>query len=205
MSKDKIVIIVKTARLTRDTDTLGSMEPYCKLKYDGVKQKTKVDSSGGKTPTWEETFTYEVTDCKVLIVSVWESDAMVNEEVGTAEIDINTLKSHGNFADWIKLKYKDEGAGEIYCEIMYVPIDGVPASDFTPPADGITIKPEIIPVPVPDQPPHHKDHGDQSKEHNEGDQINEHHDKEHNEADQYQDHHKEDQEEHKGPSPSCHK
>lgn len=57
----KLVITPKTARLTRDTDSLGSMEPYCKLKYDGIKQKTKVDSSGGKTPNWNETFTFEVT------------------------------------------------------------------------------------------------------------------------------------------------
>lgn len=61
MTKDKLVITPKTARLTRDTDALGSMEPYCKLKYDGIKQKTKVDSSGGKTPNWNETFTFEVT------------------------------------------------------------------------------------------------------------------------------------------------
>ena len=128
----KLVITPKTARLTRDTDSLGSMEPYCKLKYDGIKQKTKVDSSGGKTPNWSETFTYEVTSCTILIVSVWESDTFANEEVGTAEIDVNKLKTYGGLSDWVKLYYKGKDAGEIYVEIMYVGKDGHSGPAYMP-------------------------------------------------------------------------
>ena len=37
----------------------------CNSCYDGIKQKTKVDSSGGKTTNLSETFTFEVTSCTI--------------------------------------------------------------------------------------------------------------------------------------------
>ena len=148
MTKDKIVVTVKWARLIRDTDTFGSMEPYCKLKYDGNKQKTKIDKSGGKTPTWNETFTYELTHCTVIVIAVWDSDTFSNDEIGTAEIDINVIKSYGSLTDWIKLKHKGKEAGEIYCEIMYMPLGGAPASIYTPPP-GDYHMPAPVPMHIP--------------------------------------------------------
>lgn len=114
MSKPKIIITVKTARLTRDTDAMGSMEPYCKIKYDGIKQKTKVHSSGGKTPTWDQTFSFDLTSCSVLTIAVWDKDTFSNDEVGTAQLDVNTLKAHGGMIDWVKIFHNGKEAGEVY-------------------------------------------------------------------------------------------
>ena len=142
MGKGKLVITVKTARLTRDTDTLGKMEPYCKLKYDGVKQKTKVHKSGGKTPSWDETFTYDVTDCTILTIAIWDKDTFSNDEVGTAQLDVNTLKTHGGLTDWVKLQHKGKEVGEIYVEIMYVDKSGAKPG-------GVMPAPAPAPVPIP--------------------------------------------------------
>ena len=59
--KGTIVIIPKTARLTRDTEMFGSMDPYVKVKYDGQKYKTKVHNGGGKNPSWNDTLSFKAT------------------------------------------------------------------------------------------------------------------------------------------------
>lgn len=55
-SEKKFNLQVTEARLTRDTATFGSMDPFVILNYNGVLYKTKIAKSGGKTPKWEQDF-----------------------------------------------------------------------------------------------------------------------------------------------------
>ncbi|CAI2375897.1 unnamed protein product [Moneuplotes crassus] len=155
MGKPKLIITVKTARLTRDTDAFGSMEPYCKIKYDGIKQKTKV-SQGGKAPSWDETFSFNLSTSTVLNIAVWDKDTFSNDEVGSTQLDINTLKAHGGLVDWVKLYHKGKDAGEVYCEISIVDKSGeypgapVPGAFPTPAPGGFpTPAPGGFPTPAP--------------------------------------------------------
>jgi len=208
MGEDKIVISVKTARLERDTDTFGSMEPYCKIKYEENKIKTKVDSSGGKNPNWDETFTLEVGSSPSLTISVWDSDTFSNEEIGTAVIQIDHLKANGGLTDWLKLSYQDKNVGEVYVEIIYVSKDG------------------HHPAPHPAEPhvhdsgdsehKEHKDHDDHEKkekhdneEHHEDkeqkEHKEEHHDDHHEHKEEHHDDHHEEHHEDPKPNPECKK
>jgi hypothetical protein len=47
---------VREGKLVRDTETFGSMSPYCTLVFNGKKLKTKVHNRGGKTPVWGDKF-----------------------------------------------------------------------------------------------------------------------------------------------------
>lgn len=150
MGKGKLIITAKTARLTRDTETFGKMDPYCKLRYDGIKQKTKVHKSGGKNPSWDETFTYVVTDCTILTVSVWDQDTFSSDEVGSVQLDVNALKAEGGLTDWVKLQYKGKDAGEVFLEIMYVDKSKPKPGGFVPaPAPVPTPTPVPVPAPAP--------------------------------------------------------
>ncbi len=51
-----LTIEVVDGVLVRDTEMFGSMSPYCTIVYNGKKLKTKVHSSGGKTPAWGDKF-----------------------------------------------------------------------------------------------------------------------------------------------------
>jgi len=57
---------IKSADLTRDTDILTKMDPYCTFEFThktkGVLQthKTKVHEAAGKKPIWNEKFTLPV-------------------------------------------------------------------------------------------------------------------------------------------------
>lgn len=114
MGKGTIVVIPKTARLVRDINYFATMDPYVKLKYNGVKQKTKVDKNGGKNPSWNETFSFKETDCTLMYVAVWNENTFSHEVICEAKIDIPALISHGAFKDWVKMNYKGKEAGELW-------------------------------------------------------------------------------------------
>jgi hypothetical protein len=44
-----------TAKLFRDTETFGKMDPYVQIKIGDMKLKTKTHDSGGKAPRWSDT------------------------------------------------------------------------------------------------------------------------------------------------------
>ena len=43
-----LVLKPLSAKLIRDTETFGKMDPYCVVEYDGLKQKTTVAKDAGK-------------------------------------------------------------------------------------------------------------------------------------------------------------
>lgn len=56
-------ITIKGANLTRDTEMVGKMDPYLELTIGGNQvHKTKTLDGAGKTPEWNEEFTFEVKD-----------------------------------------------------------------------------------------------------------------------------------------------
>lgn len=52
----KIFIKIKEAKLKRDTDAIGKMDPYCIIDINDINKKTKVLKSAGKNPIWMEEF-----------------------------------------------------------------------------------------------------------------------------------------------------
>lgn len=56
LEKGILTLTCVEAKLTHDTELLGSMSPYITLVYNGKKLKTKVHSNGGKTPKWGDRF-----------------------------------------------------------------------------------------------------------------------------------------------------
>ena len=65
-------IHVVEALLTRDTEWIGKMDPYCKL--DTVKQnlRTRTLQGAGKEPKWNQVFTVDVpkkTDVLKIVVN----------------------------------------------------------------------------------------------------------------------------------------
>lgn len=44
------------AKLTKDTEMFGKMDPYLIIDIKGKKQQTKVHDNGGKLPVWNQTF-----------------------------------------------------------------------------------------------------------------------------------------------------
>jgi hypothetical protein len=56
MNKGILTVKVKEGKLIRDTEYMGTMDPYCTITFKEQKYKTKVNDNGGKTPKWTDEF-----------------------------------------------------------------------------------------------------------------------------------------------------
>lgn len=83
------------ASLTRDTEVIGKMDPYCVLTLGTEKHQTKHKNEAGKEVQWDETFTFLNTGgTNVLNVAVWDKDVTTSDLVGEGLYDLTyALKS----------------------------------------------------------------------------------------------------------------
>ena len=110
------VLIVKpiSARLTRDTDTFGKMDPYCIFKIGTMKQTSKTHSSGGKMPKWNDILTFNITNADKMQVEVWDKDSASSDDlVGIALIDLKQVTQSAGSTNRYPLTYKGRSSGEI--------------------------------------------------------------------------------------------
>ena len=49
----KLKLTVVEAKLTRDTEFFGKMDPFCIIEYRQERHKTQVKQNAGKTPKWD--------------------------------------------------------------------------------------------------------------------------------------------------------
>jgi hypothetical protein len=112
----KIIVEPKTARLYRDTDTFGKMDPYVTVQCGTEKKKTKTHSSGGKNPSWTDALSLKVKD-DTMTITVWDEDIGKDDFVGSTALDLNKISSSGGLKDWITIYHKGKEAGQVYLEI----------------------------------------------------------------------------------------
>ena len=79
----KISIKFVSAKLTRDTDMVGKMDPFVVLEYKGNKYQSQTHKSGGKNPVWNfEIAMYFDSLTDQVKLSVSEEDVTSEELVG---------------------------------------------------------------------------------------------------------------------------
>ena len=91
MVSGNLVIKPINATLTRDTELLGKMDPYCVFILGDKKFKTKVKDEAGKNPNWVilkmikagEEFVTRVENLDMIEVEVWDEDVGKDDFVGS--------------------------------------------------------------------------------------------------------------------------
>jgi Ca2+-dependent lipid-binding protein len=79
-SKGKFTLVVRQARLTRNTSAFGSMDPYVIVHHNATKFSTKVAKNAGKLPEWNERFEVtpenpdDILDIRVMDDCIGEDD-----------------------------------------------------------------------------------------------------------------------------------
>jgi hypothetical protein len=66
--KGKLTVKVIEAKLSRYTEMFASMSPYVKLLCGGVECQTKIHESGGKTPSWNQSFSASCMTFQVVAI-----------------------------------------------------------------------------------------------------------------------------------------
>ena len=58
----KLIINLEEADLKRDTETFGTMDPYCKIVYNGKEHKSPTKTDAGKHPKWNWRLELDILD-----------------------------------------------------------------------------------------------------------------------------------------------
>jgi hypothetical protein len=116
--RGKLSLKVIQARLTRDTEFFGKMNPYCVVKLGDFKTQTNTHKSGGKFPSWSNEFMLSVETDDSLIAEVWNTGLLNDDLVGTATVDLRlAFRDANEVADWYEIIFKGRKAGLIRLEM----------------------------------------------------------------------------------------
>ena len=99
------------AKLERDTDWIGKMDPWCQVDTEGGQSlRTRTLNGAGKTPVWQQAFYLQINDNldEQVTLSVWDEDRRNHDLVGEKIYRISDwLKEDGGeLDDWFPVDYK---------------------------------------------------------------------------------------------------
>ena len=107
-----LTIKVREARLTRDTEFMGKMDPYCTIIHGKNKYKTKVAVKGGKSPKWDNEFQLSVESAtEEVTLRVWDQDLTTSDAVGFCKIKLGSLIINCGVNDWFTILFDNSPAG----------------------------------------------------------------------------------------------
>jgi Ca2+-dependent lipid-binding protein len=116
----KLILTISQAKLTRDTEVFGRMDPYVDLHYRGEEYRTKVAEDQGKHPIWNQTFELMVHSMEDEIrFTVKDSDIGKDDYIAGVFMKISQLCGSSGVPQWYSLDYKGHVAGEILMEARY--------------------------------------------------------------------------------------
>jgi hypothetical protein len=115
------LLIVKpiSAKLKRDTETFGKMDPFCKVKIGSSEQETRVHQNGGKFPAWTDTLAFQRGNESLMTVQIWDKDTFNNDLIGETTLPLSSFIDKNKSSDWHILSYKGKNAGEILLEVEF--------------------------------------------------------------------------------------
>jgi hypothetical protein len=114
-----------TAKLSRNTEFFGKMDPLVKVIIGTHTQRTAVAKRGHKNPGWETELSLRRMAEDIIHFEVWDKDIIKGDLVGMGDIAFNQIFVLGNkFNGWIPLKYKGKEAGELLVDVLFIPDAG---------------------------------------------------------------------------------
>ena len=115
-------LVVKPAagRLTRDTEAVGTMDPYVKVTVGTRQERSKVHADGGKFPQWSDSFTFSIVNEDLVKIECWNRNHVASDDcIGEGAVPIATIAAAGKWNDWVELTYRGRSCGHIQCDITY--------------------------------------------------------------------------------------
>ena len=130
----KLQVTVIEARLDRDVETFGKMDPYCVLRYRQQTLKTKEHTDGGKTPKWNQMLELDVKyvgdDLKI---EVYDAELMGSDElVGSADVKLSSMCMPGGIDEWWAIAHKGKRAGQVHLKCAWQPAGGAQPQQQVP-------------------------------------------------------------------------
>ena len=119
----KLNIYILEARMERDTDCLGKMDPYVKMFSREQEWKSKVCDGGGKTPKWLSQF-FDI-DVKYLgdnlEFKIYDEDVGKDDFIAEGQTKLSALAVNGGMDEWFEVSYKGKAAGKLHLRCEWDP------------------------------------------------------------------------------------
>ncbi|ESW32372.1 hypothetical protein PHAVU_002G316700 [Phaseolus vulgaris] len=121
--KLKITIVEAKGLVTKDKS--GKVSPYVKLQYGKVGKRTKVAPSTTSTtttnPVWNESFDFDENDGdEYLNVKCFSEEIFGDENIGTANVNLEGLGDGSTKDEWIPLEGVSSGELRLKIEVVRV-------------------------------------------------------------------------------------
>lgn len=100
------------AKLTRDTEFFGKMDPFAVIEYRQDRFKTVVKQNAGKTPKWDQTFELDIKYIgDDMWVKIFDEDITDNDAVGAVQLKCSSVCVGTGLDEWFTITYKGKSAG----------------------------------------------------------------------------------------------
>ena len=108
------------AKLFRDTELFGEMDPFVTIEYQGMEFRTKTAENAGKNPRWNEHFEIEIYSLQDDIkVTCLDDDFLHDDCVGTRVFKVRAICQRKLLKKVIPIKYKDKNSGDVMLETKF--------------------------------------------------------------------------------------
>ena len=87
-----LVVKPSAGRLTRDTEAVGTMDPYVKVTVGTRQERSKVHPDGGKFPQWSDAFTFSIVNEDIIKIECWNRNHVASDDlIGEGAIAMATI------------------------------------------------------------------------------------------------------------------
>lgn len=140
-----------SAKLTRDTEFFGQMDPYCKITFGKQKVQGSVCKNGGKYPHWDDALILRRANEPELEIEIKEKDWLLPDgTIGTCRLNLREVESQRRVLKWFPVSYEHKPAGQILIEATFEADHSIPRNL---PAQQTVVHPQDIPHVMPYQEP----------------------------------------------------
>ncbi|XP_022745884.1 protein SRC2 homolog [Durio zibethinus] len=118
----------------KDTEWISRQDPYVRLEYGTNKYRTRTCTDGGKTPIFQEKFTFTLIEgLREINVVVWNSNTLTYDDfIGNGKVQLQKVLSQGyDDTPWPLQTKTGRYAGEVRL-IMHYGNAKHPAATYTP-------------------------------------------------------------------------
>ncbi|CAI9104616.1 OLC1v1003323C1 [Oldenlandia corymbosa var. corymbosa] len=129
------VTVVGCTKL-KDTEWISRQDPYVCLEYASTKVRTPTCTDGGKNPTFQQKFVFNLIEgLREINVSVWNSNTITTDDfIGSGKIQLLKVLSQGfDDSSWSLQTKTGRHAGEVRV-IMHYANSNKPATSYAPSA-----------------------------------------------------------------------
>ena len=131
MPGGKLVLHVEEAKVTRDTETFGTMDPYCQVIFNGKTTCTPVKTDAGKTPKWNFRMELNVEDVMApILFKIYNKNLMSDDQIcHTTDLKIfNLIGPNNGMTEQFHTYYEKKDRGTLTLRTQFIPNDP-PAQD----------------------------------------------------------------------------